>query len=481
MARAVRLFGIIAEPTATGAYNVFDLELEDPDTPLSQVKTQIAAHLGLDPVDQRLNVYRIDEDITNDDPRLRKGASLVDPMAVFQLTPLPDISQSVSRWIPEIGSKNAPHVLVQPVQRETRMSLDDMPLAYGYENMRGATSSSRANVPLTPSSVGTHIQSSSLDPRILPPANLALNLRTSIMKPGGVAASASSAADSGSHAPDDRWDSNYSSFMEHLSATPGSLSYKAASGATGSPAIAKSDAHTVEINKAIDSPNPLVSTARRPYRLIIAISVVLALGVIGAIVGYVVHKNAQTSSQSDLAVTSLTSSASPISTSTSKTVATKTGVPAATATTATTVTPSNLNYVGARAIYTVPGCQGQPSSWRLISGRNGSCYSDGSTTGCVANSGGSVRSTCTPGNTFANAVIYGFGAIVRNYADTTVNCGGLEAIAMPIPASLGCTAYMDQGGDTSSWEYNSETQGLSVFGLEAQCTGTPWVVNSTCQ
>ncbi|KAJ3138265.1 hypothetical protein HDU90_001227 [Geranomyces variabilis] len=123
--------------TSSG-YRVFSLCVAGTDVPLAHVRLQIAARLGLDPnspLADLLDVYRVDEDLRDDDPRLHRRATSsssssssahADPSAVFALTMLPETMQPLAQWIPNI-SKSSLHILVrlpaasrQEQQREER-------------------------------------------------------------------------------------------------------------------------------------------------------------------------------------------------------------------------------------------------------------------------------------------------------------------------------------------------------------------------
>ncbi|KAJ3150813.1 hypothetical protein HDU89_002809 [Geranomyces variabilis] len=128
----VYLFGVVAD--ADGRYQVFSLRVQ-PDLPLLRFRILLANHLGgIELQPDRLDIWRIDEDIHDDDKRLLYARE--DPASQFRLTELPRAFQTVGSWIPSIDRKIL-HVLVRlpmngssasaPINRE---SFDALPPAY---------------------------------------------------------------------------------------------------------------------------------------------------------------------------------------------------------------------------------------------------------------------------------------------------------------------------------------------------------------
>ncbi|KAJ3133105.1 hypothetical protein HDU90_006448 [Geranomyces variabilis] len=128
----VYLFGVVAD--ADGRYQVFSLRVQL-DLPLLRFRILLANHLGgIELQPDRLDIWRIDEDIHDDDKRLLYARE--DPASQFRLTELPRAFQTVGSWIPSID-RNILHVLVRlpmngssasaPINRE---SVDALPPAY---------------------------------------------------------------------------------------------------------------------------------------------------------------------------------------------------------------------------------------------------------------------------------------------------------------------------------------------------------------
>ncbi|KAJ3003362.1 hypothetical protein HKX48_001798 [Thoreauomyces humboldtii] len=115
MTERLDIYGIVATQLGD-RYKVFSLAIDGPHQPLSHLRLRIAERLGIDPNSpyaEQLLVWRIDEDVSEDDSRLLHG-NTSDPEALFELTRLPESVRTVGTWIPKaLGTSNTLHVLVQ--------------------------------------------------------------------------------------------------------------------------------------------------------------------------------------------------------------------------------------------------------------------------------------------------------------------------------------------------------------------------------
>ncbi|KAI8907646.1 hypothetical protein DFJ77DRAFT_173862 [Powellomyces hirtus] len=161
MGSTVYLHALVASTTR---YRVFSVKV-DTDVPLTELRIHVATRLGFEANSWNagaFSLYRIDEDILEDDKRLLESDEHHDPSKIFQLVALPDSFpeslQDVNTWIPEISdkSKKRLHLLVQlpRVQDEDtrwdlqgragRATVNSLPPAYTANGRREADRPSSA-------------------------------------------------------------------------------------------------------------------------------------------------------------------------------------------------------------------------------------------------------------------------------------------------------------------------------------------------
>ncbi|KAJ3172137.1 hypothetical protein HDU88_006952 [Geranomyces variabilis] len=94
-------------------YSTFSVRLESGAVSLADLRAHVAARVGFDLNGWEataMGVFRIDEDIPMHDQRLLHAE--FDPRQVFRVTELPNSTQPVSMWIPNLHDETALHILV---------------------------------------------------------------------------------------------------------------------------------------------------------------------------------------------------------------------------------------------------------------------------------------------------------------------------------------------------------------------------------
>ncbi|KAJ3153855.1 hypothetical protein HDU89_008719 [Geranomyces variabilis] len=94
-------------------YSTFSVRLEGGAVSLADLRAHVAARVGFDLNGweaSTMGVFRIDEEIPIHDERLLHAE--YDPRQVFRVTELPNSTQPVSMWIPNLYDETALHILV---------------------------------------------------------------------------------------------------------------------------------------------------------------------------------------------------------------------------------------------------------------------------------------------------------------------------------------------------------------------------------
>ncbi|KAJ3156169.1 hypothetical protein HDU86_004137 [Geranomyces michiganensis] len=474
-ANTVPLFGIVA--AESGGYRVFSVRLASPNVPLADVRLNIASRLGIDPnspAADLIQVYRIDEDLHNDDERLKPSIARGydnDPQAVFALTELPETMDPVSQSIPRIAN-SCLHVLVRlPVTgggadvsdfyglppayvptSEAAGSLSPEPPLKGEPSWAIEERSSAADFgfasPKRPMSEpephgqtsahlfeATHTKADGPKSWDKSHDNMSQVAETSlgqasaqsfaVTEAGGPTSWGTSHVDSMSHVAETSpgqasaqsfevtetdGPKSYDDIMDQVAKTSvagvgGAVAGSKKNGVLVAPIFA---GHKVEAGQHLQPPGAEApaSTARpmnSQRKKWLAAGLLLVLIAIGVIVGVVVAKGKGGSDGSSAPQQSGTTSSSATNAPTATATATSAPKPIP-----TVILDADATYVGARAFYTAPGCKGQPSSWLIGLNMSLPCFNDGSFDRCVNNvNGTSARSTCNPGLSYPEALIYG--------------------------------------------------------------------------
>ncbi|KAI8587299.1 hypothetical protein BDZ88DRAFT_247145 [Geranomyces variabilis] len=104
-------------------YSTFSVRLESGAVSLADLRAHVAARVGFDLNGleaSAMGVFRIDEDIPMHDQRLLHAE--YDPRQVFRVTELPNSTQPVSMWIPNLHDETALHILVSLPPAQTAVA-----------------------------------------------------------------------------------------------------------------------------------------------------------------------------------------------------------------------------------------------------------------------------------------------------------------------------------------------------------------------
>ncbi|KAI8585565.1 hypothetical protein BDZ88DRAFT_455815 [Geranomyces variabilis] len=274
----VYLFGLVS--TVEGRYKVFSIRTE-PTLPILRFRILLAERLGV-AHPETLTVWRLNEDLEDDDKRLLQGHE--DPVGLFDVTELPESFATLESWISNL-ERNTLHVVVRvppsagaPAGEQVAnlQTVDALPPAYSYDSANGDAPywGSRNAVSAKSPMIGFEQEYGAS----LPPPHTAVAVAPMSLSHPSVNSSAptSSAA---------------STLVEHVSSA--SASDKRFSIVAADPAMGKATHEII---------NP-----RRRRRLLLALVsalTLLVLATVAIIVGVVVAKNNSASSSSDTASSS---------------------------------------------------------------------------------------------------------------------------------------------------------------------------------
>ncbi|KAJ3159319.1 hypothetical protein HDU86_001923 [Geranomyces michiganensis] len=265
----VYLFGLVS--TVEGRYKVFSVRTE-PSLPLLRFRILLAERLGV-AHPETLTVWRLNEDLGNDDKRLLQGDE--DPATLFDVTELPETFASLASWIENL-EENTLHVVVRvpagagaPAGEMVANleTVDALPPAYSYASTApdapywGSRNAVTAKSPM----IGLEGQYSGA---LMPP-------------PPQAAVAPFHAAAQGSVAPS----SAGTTLVEHVSSTAAS----AKAGGIEELAMGKAEHNLTGSRRR---------RRRRHLLMALAAAIILLLAIVAIVVGVVVSQNASSSSSS---------------------------------------------------------------------------------------------------------------------------------------------------------------------------------------